>query len=65
MEKLLGLKVFEILGRKAALTQAGEVLYRRGKALVEDAALLEHAAGELAKGWEAEIALAVDILFPT
>src|SRR6266850_4031526 len=65
LEESLGVKVFEIRGRKAVLTPAGEVLYRRGKTLVEEAARLEHAAGELAKGWEAEIRLAVEIVFPT
>jgi DNA-binding transcriptional LysR family regulator len=65
LEELLGVKVFEIRGRRAALTPTGEVLYRRGKTLVDEAARLEHAAGELAKGWEAEIRIAVEILFPT
>ena len=65
VERLLGLKVFEIHGRKAVLTPTGELLYRRGKTLVDDAARLEQAAGELAKGWEAEIRLAVEIVFPT
>jgi len=65
IERLLGVKVFELKGRKAALTPTGEVLYRRGKALLEEAARVEHAAGELAKGWEAEVRLAVDIVFPT
>jgi len=65
LEELLGVKVFEIRGRKAALTAAGEVLYRRGKTLLDEAGRLEHVAGELARGWEAEIRLAVEILFPT
>src|SRR5262245_46704962 len=65
LEELLGVKVFEIRGRKAVLTATGEVLYRRGKTLVDEAARLERAAGELAKGWEAEIRIAVEILFPT
>jgi DNA-binding transcriptional LysR family regulator len=65
LERLLGLKVFELRGRKAALTPTGELLYRRGKSLVEEAARLEHAAGDLARGWEPEIRLAVEILFPT
>jgi len=65
LEELLGVKAFEIRGRKAVLTPTGEVLYRRGKTLVDEAARLEHAAGELAKGWEAEIRIAVEILFPT
>jgi DNA-binding transcriptional LysR family regulator len=58
-------KLFEIQGRKAVLTPTGQLLYRRGKTLVDDAERLERAAGELAKGWETEIRLAVDILFPT
>lgn len=65
LEELLGVKVFEIKGRKAVLTPPGEVLYRRGKALVDEAARLEHAARELAQGWEPEVRLAVEITFPT
>jgi len=65
LESLLGVKVFELRGRKAVLTPTGELLYRRAKTLVEDTARLEKAAGELAKGWEPEIRIAADILFPT
>jgi DNA-binding transcriptional LysR family regulator len=65
MEELLGLKLFEIRGRKAVLTPSGELLYRRGRTLLEEAARLEHVAGELARGWEPEIRLAVEIVFPT
>jgi DNA-binding transcriptional LysR family regulator len=65
LEESLGVKAFEIRGRKAVLTATGEVLYRRGKALVEEAARLEQAAGELAQGWEPEIRLAVEVIYPT
>jgi DNA-binding transcriptional LysR family regulator len=65
LERLLRVKVFEIEGRKARLTDAGHVLYTRGKALVDEAAQLEQAAGALAAGWEAEIRMAVEIIFPT
>ena len=65
LEDLLGVRVFELHGRKAVLTATGQVLYRRGKALVEEAARVERAAAELARGWEPEIRLAVDIIFPT
>lgn len=65
LEELIAVKVFELRGRKAVLTSAGELLYRRGKALVEEAERLEHAAGELAQGWEPEIRLAVEIAYPT
>ncbi|MGQ0587233.1 MAG: LysR family transcriptional regulator [Gammaproteobacteria bacterium] len=65
MERLLGVKAFEIKGRKAQLTDAGHILYTRGKALVEEAGRLEQAAAALAAGWEAEIRLAVEVVFPT
>jgi DNA-binding transcriptional LysR family regulator len=65
MESLLGVKIFEVIGRKAHLTATGEVLYRRAKALLEEAAALETAAATLAAGWEAELRLSVEIIFPT
>jgi DNA-binding transcriptional LysR family regulator len=65
LEDLLGLSVFALQGRKAVLTPTGQVLYRRGKALLEEAARVERAAAELARGWEPEIRLAVDTIFPT
>lgn len=65
LERLLGVKVFEIRGRKALLTATGEVLYRRARALLEEAGTLERAAKHLAAGWEPEIRLAAEIAFPT
>ena len=65
LEDQLGLKVFERRGRRAVLTSPGEVLYRRGKALLDDAARLERSAANLARGWEPEVRFAVDIVFPT
>ncbi len=65
LETLLGVKVFEVVGRKARLTPTGEVLYRRAKALLDEAGSLEGAAATLAAGWEPELRLAVDIVFPT
>jgi DNA-binding transcriptional LysR family regulator len=65
MEALLGVKIFEVVGRKAQLTSTGEVLYRRAKALLDEAGALEGAAGTLAAGWEPELRLSVEIIFPT
>jgi DNA-binding transcriptional LysR family regulator len=65
LESLLGVQVFEVVGRKARLTPTGAVLYRRAKALLEEAGSLEGAAATLAAGWEPELRLAVDIVFPT
>jgi DNA-binding transcriptional LysR family regulator len=65
LESLLGVKAFEIKGRKAHLTPTGDLLYRRARALVTEAVELERAARTLSAGWEAEIGLAVEVLFPT
>ncbi|HEX4597071.1 MAG TPA: LysR family transcriptional regulator, partial [Burkholderiaceae bacterium] len=65
LEAVLGVKVFEVMGRKAHLTATGQVLYRRAKALLDEAGSLESAASTLAAGWEPELRLAVEIIFPT
>ena len=65
IEEQLGLPVFQTEGRKASLTRDGRILYRRGKALVDEAVRLERAAHNLAKGQEQMLSLAVEALFPT
>ncbi|HTN27022.1 MAG TPA: LysR family transcriptional regulator [Burkholderiales bacterium] len=65
LESALGVKAFEIKGRKAVLTSTGQFLYRRGRTLLDEAGAVEHAARKLSAGWEAELGLAVEILFPT
>jgi DNA-binding transcriptional LysR family regulator len=64
LQSQLGVKAFEVKGRKAVLTPTGEFLYRRAQALVEEADATERAAKKLSAGWEAEIGLAVDVAFP-
>ena len=65
IESLLGVRAFELVGRKAVLTPTGQLLYRRALALLADAGELERAARKLSAGWEAQIGLAVEILYPT
>lgn len=65
IESVLGVRAFELEGRKAVLTDTGALLFRRGSALVREAAELERAAGRLSAGWEAEICVAAEVLFPT
>jgi DNA-binding transcriptional LysR family regulator len=65
IESLLGIKAFEILGRKAILTPTGQFLYRRAKGLLDESSAIERAAKRLSAGWEAEIRLAAEIIFPT
>ena len=64
MESLLGVDAFRIEGRKAVLTPTGELLYRRARYLLEEASALEQASQKLSAGWEAEIRIAVEIVFP-
>ena len=65
IESLLGVKAFEIQGRRAILTPTGQMLYRRALALVNEANDLERAAHKLSAGWEAVITIAAEILFPS
>lgn len=65
IEQLLDIKAFEIQGRKAVLTSAGEMLYRRARLLLDEADGLEQAAHKASAGWETEIILSVEVLFPT
>jgi DNA-binding transcriptional LysR family regulator len=65
IENLLGVKAFEIQGRKAILTTTGQMLYRRAQFLVNEANDLEKAAHRLSAGWESTITLAVEILSPS
>jgi DNA-binding transcriptional LysR family regulator len=62
---LLDVTLFEIRGRKAVLTEAGRVLYRRARTLLEEAALLERGAAAMSAQWQPEIRLAVETVFPT
>jgi DNA-binding transcriptional LysR family regulator len=64
IESLLDVKAFDIVGRKAVLTPTGQLLYRRARVLLEEAGGLETAARRLSAGWEAEIRVAMEHIFP-
>lgn len=65
LQEQLPVEVLTIQGRKAALSPAGETLLRQARALIEDALSLEYLANNLAEGWETEVRLAVEAIFPT
>ena len=65
LEALLNITAFEIHVRKAVLTTTGQLLYHRGKNLLAEAARIERSAKKLSAGWEAEIRLASELIFPT
>lgn len=64
LENRLGVQLLEPVGRQVHLTEAGAMLLRRARQLIESAAALENIADSLATGLEAEVVLAVDQLFP-
>ena len=64
IESLLGVKAFEIKGRRAVLTPSGQLLYRRARILLDEATSLEKAANSASAGWEAEIRVAAEMIFP-
>lgn len=64
LQEQLPVDVLTIQGRKAELTDAGQVLLRRARSLIEDLQSLERLATNLAQDWEPEVRLAVDVVFP-
>jgi DNA-binding transcriptional LysR family regulator len=64
LESALGVAVFELQGRKAVATPAGELLYRRARLLLEQAERLEKSAECLAVKVEPLVRIAADLLIP-
>jgi len=64
LQQQLGVQLLEVRGRKAFLTEEGEVLLRRSRQLTQHIEELEHLADTLDQGWEPEIVLAVDLIHP-
>lgn len=64
LEAGLGVALLELEGRRAVLTPAGRELLRRSRYLLDEARAIERAAGQLARGWEPVVRLAVEVIFP-
>lgn len=64
LQEQLPTPVLTIEGRRAVLTEAGEVLLRRARTLLDDMAGLERLAYSLSREWEPEVRLAVEGAFP-
>lgn len=64
LQNQLGLQLLEVVGRKAQLTTAGELMLRRASQLLDQAGQLEDIAESLAQGTEAQINIAVDEVYP-
>jgi DNA-binding transcriptional LysR family regulator len=64
LDELLGTRTLRLQGRRAVLTQVGEVALRRARALLAEAGDIETVARTLATGVEPQISIAVDTVFP-
>lgn len=64
LEQQLGVAVLEPHGRQVRLTDAGELLLRRARQLLDSADALEGVAANLAGGLETEVRLAIDQIVP-
>ncbi len=65
LQQQLGVTLLKIEGRKALLTETGEVLLRHSRQLLRQAIELEQFADSLEQGWEASIHIVVDNIFPS
>jgi DNA-binding transcriptional LysR family regulator len=64
LQEQLGMELLHIEGRKAVLTPSGEALLQKSRQLLEQAAELELVADSLGQAWEAEVTMAMDVIFP-
>lgn len=64
LQDQLGLQLLEVRGRKAHLTDTGQLMLRRARQLLEQADQLQEVADSLSHGQEAELRLAADEVFP-
>src|SRR3954462_4492270 len=60
LEDGLGVPLFDRSGHRAVLTDAGRELLAEGRRLLRAAADLECRVQQVAKGWEAELRIAID-----
>ncbi|WP_444918183.1 LysR family transcriptional regulator [Microbulbifer sp. JMSA003] len=64
LEAALGVKLFEVSGRKVILTEVGNLMLRRGQYLLDEVSRIEDIAKTLGEGVESELRIAVDGAFP-
>jgi len=64
LQEQLGISLLKIEGRKALLTEEGQILLQRSRKLIDEAGEIENFAHHLSQGREAEINFVVDAAFP-
>ncbi len=64
LEDQIGLQLLQPQGRNVVPTEAGQVMARRARHLLEDALQIEGLARTIGQGWESRVRLVVEIAFP-
>lgn len=64
LEEDLGVELFDRSGHRARLTSAGELVVNRGRELLAAAGQLASDARAVASGWEQQLILALDLVYP-
>lgn len=64
LEQDLDVQLFDRSGHRAVLTEAGQELLREGRHLLAAVGSLECRVRQVAKGWEAELVIAVNDILP-
>ncbi|EDY86776.1 transcriptional regulator, LysR family [gamma proteobacterium HTCC5015] len=64
LKSVLGLEVLTMSGRRAVLTEAGQVMYRGARQLLEESVALEGLVKPLQSEWETSLTLVIDEAFP-
>ncbi len=64
LQSQLGVSLLEVRGRKAYLTESGEVLLRRSRHITRSISELENLAKSLEKGWEPTLVIARELIYP-
>lgn len=65
LQNQLGIQLLEVRGRKAYLTEQGELLLRRSREVTLAVSELEQLANNLEQGWEPSLTIARDIVYPS
>ena len=64
LEEQLGISLFRRQGRRSVMTPAGRLVLAEGRVLLEASARLADRAREVATGWEPQLRIAVESLYP-
>jgi len=64
LQEQLGVKLVEVQGKALTLTEIGTVMHRHARNLIEEAENIEKLANLLNEGWETEVTLAIENIYP-